>query len=603
MNDLSSEENENVIDVFVLSRSETGAPVTPEHLEQKGYRVTLFSDSDRLLETLRYGKPNLLVCDSLSLGQEAFDVCRQIKADNDLWMIPVLVVTTAGNLSDLLFVLDCNADNFIASPFDSSYLVSLVEVMLVTPVAQPTPEQIKTQFKIQHDDHLFVVTADRRRLLEFLLSSFEIAVNKTGELSRAGSEIRLLSDRLTRSEETVAEQARVIDILNATVQEKDTAIGTLDARLLDATEQIATLTREKDFLIQEREENRAQIDSMEETNRNLVQERDYAASAHSTEAGDLRAQIAARESELSAACTDLGETKTALLKETSRREDAETMLAELLPEKEKTEKALRALTLEFEQVKAALASEKNRAGTAEQEAKALLQAKTQAAQDLTTIIDALKSTARQQAEELIRFRDTQASDADTIAGLESRLLAVSAEKEQFEASLKKTADDLRKELDDTRKKVVAATTSLEAKNHEAAALEAACREEKAGREQALVQVGDLNADLEAARQLLSEEKREHALAVESLEAALAGRDSAIEALKGEHNEVRTTLDAHRDDLARLNGELSRVSDERDALTAQLRESAARSKRSSPPLQRTRQSLIPVSAPSPKNSTR
>jgi DNA-binding response OmpR family regulator len=134
MNDPLSDGIENTIDIFLLSQSESSAPLVTEHLEQKGYRVTPFSDVNYLFETLRFGKPNLLICDSLSLGDTAFGICRQIKADGDLWMVPVLIMTRASSLSDLLFVLDSNADNFIAYPYDPPYLQSLVEGMLVTPV-------------------------------------------------------------------------------------------------------------------------------------------------------------------------------------------------------------------------------------------------------------------------------------------------------------------------------------------------------------------------------------------------------------------------------------------------------------------------------------
>ena len=103
-----------------------------------------------------------------------------ISGTSRCWSSPVRPI-----LEDLLRVLDCNADNFIAHPFDPPYLLSLIEGMLTVPVERQTPDQIKTQFKIKHDDQVFVVTADRRKLLEFLLSSFEIAVNKSSDLSRA----------------------------------------------------------------------------------------------------------------------------------------------------------------------------------------------------------------------------------------------------------------------------------------------------------------------------------------------------------------------------------------------------------------------------------
>jgi two-component system, sensor histidine kinase and response regulator len=97
-------------------------------------------------------------------------------------------------------VLDSNADNFISLPYDRPYLLSLIGGMLDTPVERPTPEQIKTQFKIQHNDHIFVITADRRKLLEFLLSSFEIAVSRHEELSQTKDQIRSLDQSVEKLE-------------------------------------------------------------------------------------------------------------------------------------------------------------------------------------------------------------------------------------------------------------------------------------------------------------------------------------------------------------------------------------------------------------------
>lgn len=169
MNASLSDGNETVIDLFILSANSPLSAQLEKQLRDEGYFVTLFSDGTHLLETLRNGKPNLLMCDTTVPDADAFEVCRQIKADEYLWNIPVLVITGASDLGDLLRVLDCNADNFIAYPFDPPYLLSLIEGMLTVPVERQTPEQIKTQFKIKHDNEVFVVTADRRKLLEFLL--------------------------------------------------------------------------------------------------------------------------------------------------------------------------------------------------------------------------------------------------------------------------------------------------------------------------------------------------------------------------------------------------------------------------------------------------
>ena len=118
MNTPRSDETDSVIDIFVLSVSETLGLLLPEHLEKRGYRVTLFTDCKSLHEALKPEKPNLLICDTTTFDKEAFEVCRLIKADDDLWVIPVLILTNVSMISDLFDVLDCNADNFLPLPFD-----------------------------------------------------------------------------------------------------------------------------------------------------------------------------------------------------------------------------------------------------------------------------------------------------------------------------------------------------------------------------------------------------------------------------------------------------------------------------------------------------
>ena len=120
----------------------------------------------------------------------------------------MLLITGVANLGDLLIVLDSNADNFIARPYDPQYLLSLVDMMLNSSVEKPDPEKIRTQFKIQHEDREYMITADRRKLLEFLLSSFEIAVSRAADLGQAQNSLDGLKSTLERR---VAERTSGLD--------------------------------------------------------------------------------------------------------------------------------------------------------------------------------------------------------------------------------------------------------------------------------------------------------------------------------------------------------------------------------------------------------
>ena len=153
---------------------------------------------------------------------EGYEFIRRIKADDDLWVIPVLVLTTASTMEALLQALESNADNFIAPPYNSPDHLSLIEGMLATPVERPTPEEIKKQFRVRQDDQTYVVAATSRKLLEYLLSSFEIVAGKSSELSSVTSKLEKLSESARDLEQTVTGQTRDIEVLKATVSAKRT---------------------------------------------------------------------------------------------------------------------------------------------------------------------------------------------------------------------------------------------------------------------------------------------------------------------------------------------------------------------------------------------
>jgi len=435
MNDPPSDGNESVIDIFVLSVSETVVPLFTEHLEKKGYRVTLFTDGTYLLETLRTGKPNLLICDSTTLDEEGFEVCRQIKADDDFWVIPVLILTRASTLTDLLQVLDCNADNFVPHPFDLSYSLSIIESMLGTPVERQTPDQIKTQFKISHDDRIYVVAANRRKLLEFLLSSFEIGVNKSSELSRITAELQTLSESAIHLEDSVTEQSRVIDTLQATLRQKEQKISTLTHEVEEKKKLLAQKTGEIDQFTEKLDHHKALIVTNDSHIRTLIQEKKDMETSYCSEIDMLRQQISELTNEIDTAKTSIDTIQSDFEAEKIHCTSLECTLELLTQQKELAEKSLRSITDEHNQLISAFEVEKDRATSAEQELKSVMQAKTQSEQELSLIITGLSETKTQQDADLFRLKSELEEESCQKVSAENQVRSLLKDKEQLESSL------------------------------------------------------------------------------------------------------------------------------------------------------------------------
>ena len=265
MNDPSSDGNERGADIFILSTDDHVALPLKERLEQRNYRVYVFSDPAVLKETLIERRPDLLICDVTKGQQDGLDVSRQVKADKELRAIPVLILTASSTMEDLLRVLESDADNFIGPPGNLPDQLSLIDGMLTTPFDRQTPDDTKKQFRIRHDDQTYVVAATSRKLLEYLLSSFDVVVSRSSGLSEANSKLRELSGSVNELEQKVTGQAHAIETLNATLRQKEQHIIAMTREQEDLEKTLAQKTDEIGNLVRERDSDRSLISDREET--------------------------------------------------------------------------------------------------------------------------------------------------------------------------------------------------------------------------------------------------------------------------------------------------------------------------------------------------
>jgi DNA-binding response OmpR family regulator len=585
MNGPPSDGNESIVDIFVLSTRITESPVDTAPLEEAGYRVTVFTDSNDLIESLRNGKPNLLICDTVTAGDEAYDLCRDLKADYDCGVIPVLVVTSASDLSDLFNVLDCNADNFIASPYDNAYLLSLIEGMVSTPVERPNPDQIKTQFKIQHNDHEFVITADRRKLLEFLLSTFEITVTRTQDLNRSTEEYATLAASLKKTESYCETQAGTIERLNGTLRQKEQALAAQAADARDKERQLADRTGETERLGQELRSVKSLLASSEEQLREKSAETEESARTYAAETDALRAQVASLESSLASAKTDLAAASEALARETAIRADHEKNLSDTTLLHEQAEKTARALSLDCEQLRVSLTTEKNRAQSAEYEVKSVLQAKAESEQDLTRIISDLKDTAKQQAAELARRNEELDAGKTRIASMEIECATLTKDKEALgkerdglEDRIKEQEAELDRrngEIGKGNERIAGLETRLSALAAEKDAADATLLEKTGACQQELGRLEDRIKEQEAEldrRNGEIEKGNERIAGLETrLSALAAAKDAADATLLERTNAYQQELAEETTRVANLETYLSALAADKEAADATLRD--------------------------------
>lgn len=100
-------------------------------LGRKGFEVIGANGGVEGLETVRREKPDLVLLDLMMPDMDGWEVYQQIKADEELRKIPVVVVTAkAQSIDKVLGLHIAKVDDYITKPFGPQELLESVEKIL-----------------------------------------------------------------------------------------------------------------------------------------------------------------------------------------------------------------------------------------------------------------------------------------------------------------------------------------------------------------------------------------------------------------------------------------------------------------------------------------
>lgn len=100
------------------------------NLAKEGYRVTLAETGEDGLSHVRNQTPDLILLDLMLPGIDGLEVCRQIKADQTLRPVPIIMLTAKGEESDIVTGLELGADDYVTKPFSPKVLVARIRAVL-----------------------------------------------------------------------------------------------------------------------------------------------------------------------------------------------------------------------------------------------------------------------------------------------------------------------------------------------------------------------------------------------------------------------------------------------------------------------------------------
>jgi CheY-like chemotaxis protein/signal transduction histidine kinase len=177
------------VEILIVEDSPTQALHLKYILEQHDYTVTVSRNGRDALEYMKTNKPTIVISDILMPEMDGYELCRQIRNDENLKYIPVILLTQLVDPRDVIRGLLSGADNFVTKPYSEQFLISRIQYIIAN---QELRRNAITEMGIEifFAGQKHFITSERMQILDLLFSTFENAVQRNQELEQANKELR-----------------------------------------------------------------------------------------------------------------------------------------------------------------------------------------------------------------------------------------------------------------------------------------------------------------------------------------------------------------------------------------------------------------------------
>lgn len=195
MENLTKENGAAAGEILIVEDSPTQAAQLQYILERHGFTVSVAANARDALAVLAEKKPALVISDVIMPEIDGFELCRWIKAKEETRDIPVILLTSLSDTHDVIKGLACGADNFITKPYDEDNLMARIRHMRENR-HQRRNHDFPVEMEVPFAGEKYSITSDYRQVLDFLLSTYETAIQKNRELIRARDELSASKEQL-----------------------------------------------------------------------------------------------------------------------------------------------------------------------------------------------------------------------------------------------------------------------------------------------------------------------------------------------------------------------------------------------------------------------
>lgn len=181
--------------ILIVEDSEVQLELLRRVLTASGYKVSVARNGAEGLASAREHAPDLIISDILMPVMDGYRLCGELKDDETLKDIPVILLTQLTEPEEVIRGLEAGADNYITKPFENEFLITKVKSQLSFPIRFTNNPGEKCIEFTMHGTR-YSVSSSRGQTLNFLLTTYENVVARNLELYRAQVELERFNEQL-----------------------------------------------------------------------------------------------------------------------------------------------------------------------------------------------------------------------------------------------------------------------------------------------------------------------------------------------------------------------------------------------------------------------
>jgi DNA-binding response OmpR family regulator len=165
--------------ILVVDDNPMNLDILQTRLSVHGYDILTAADGEEALAVAREKLPDLILLDIMMPKLDGIEVCKRLKTDPSLPIMPIIMVTAKADSKDIVAGLDAGGDEYLTKPLDQAALVARVKSMLRAKALHDTVQEQAARLEAQAAE-----LAQLNRTLEKRVQEQVSELDRVGRLKR-----------------------------------------------------------------------------------------------------------------------------------------------------------------------------------------------------------------------------------------------------------------------------------------------------------------------------------------------------------------------------------------------------------------------------------